>query len=61
MSIQRLNSLPDRKNNRVANNTKQNQVAFKGAVNPIVGTMDFIDKGGYAACKQRVIARKQKD
>ncbi len=48
MSIQRLNSLPDRKNNRVANNTKQNQVAFKGAVNPIVGTMDFIDKGGYA-------------
>lgn len=51
MSIQPLNSLPVKKNNRVVNteNQNQNQPAFKGLGEVVVGTMDFIDKGGYAA------------
>lgn len=49
MSIQPLNSLPDKRNNRPVISQNSKQPAFKGAVNPIVGTMDFIEKGGYAA------------
>ncbi len=58
MSIQPLNTLQDRKNSNHAlkvnrnqnHNQNSSQVAFKGAgVNPVVGLMDFIDKGGYAA------------
>jgi len=48
MSIQSLNSISDKKHNRNLPKAKQNNVAFKG-MNPIVGTMDFIEKGGYAA------------
>lgn len=49
MSIQPLNSLPDKKNNRNVIKANQNQPSFKGIPEAVVGTMDFIEKGGYAA------------
>ena len=49
MSIQPLNSLPDKKNNRIVIKQNQKQPSFKGIPEAIVGTMDFIEKGGYAA------------
>lgn len=50
MSVQPVNlSTTDKQNRQKFAKLKENQVAFKGNVNPIVGLMDFIDKGGYPA------------
>lgn len=52
MVIHAINSSVDKQNSlrlNKSNNNNQKQVAFKGAPNPVVGLMDFIDKGGYAA------------
>lgn len=35
--------------NQMQNRANSNSVSFQGGVNPIVGFMDFIDAGGYAA------------
>lgn len=49
MSVQPVNLSTDSKNSQKLVKANQRQVAFKGNVNPIVGLMDFIDKGGYPA------------
>ncbi len=50
MSVQPVNlSTTDKQNRQKFAKLKENKVAFKGNVNPIVGLMDFIDKGGYPA------------
>ena len=49
MSVQPINLSTDQKNKQRTIKSSQKQVAFQGGVNPIVGLMDFIDKGGYPA------------
>ena len=51
MSVKAIQTSLETRNNNAQIRRQKNQVtpSFKGAVNPVVGLMDFIDKGGFAA------------
>lgn len=52
MSVKAIHTSLETKNNNVQlrrQNNSQANPSFKGAVNPVVGLMDFIDRGGFAA------------
>lgn len=51
MSVKAIQTSLETRNNNAQIRRQKNQVtpSFKGTVNPVVGLMDFIDKGGFAA------------